>query len=488
MYCLSEVSIPGETSQGSAGFDKSELVCQMEFDKLLFLQCRLTGAAHLARDTDFPELALTDALQAASDSVKQLILWSVGPRSEHQFLGDIAPQLKLPTTDDGQVNWAAFSVLCRQSPLPDKVLQDTVLPFLKHTLGGVRQATLDVLSHQLDSSYDILKIYMAPLLKDGNFWVGSATCEALNRHSPVSDTLLKEEVLPLLKSNNVDIRWTAVELRGAEPSLSDNILMGLTPLLQSTECSVRWTALGVLHRYPTLIREIRKVILPLLKGDNAFNIAALDGQSLFHDEGIRSEVATLLIQEPTQRTILKVLACQPELPDEYLAENIVRLLETEARDAAVDVLLRQESLRAKTEQAVLRLLGNKVERVRYVTPRALGGRSSLSDRGVQIVASMLLDKDKWVQFVAEHIILRQSALPEGLLKGGILPLLTGEVARLRTTAALILRNQSGLSSNILQGILSWLDDKNRSDYKGSAIREAALIALQGPINLDQQHP
>ena len=347
MHCLSEVT----------GYISTRTAIEQRLSKWLLFECESRRTALLAREAEFPQCALKNALCEGSEDIKTTILLSITSRAtisesiikliaswlDHQSpnlrsaaAGVLRSRPDLPEEilqalaarlgdEHEDVRWNAVDVLGGQSDLPEELLQ-AVAARLGDKNG--RWAAIRVLRGRSDLSVEIVQT-VAARLEDEDEDVRRATVRVLGGRSTLPEKLL-QAVAERLGDEGDDVRKTALETLNGRSDLPEEILQAVEARLGDEDHSIRWNAVKVLRGQSVLPEKILQAVAARL-GDEGENIRrnaveVLGGRSDLPEEILQSVAARLGDENPSvRRYAVDVLGGRSDLPEEILQAVAARL-------------------------------------------------------------------------------------------------------------------------------------------------------------------
>ena len=210
MHCLSEV--PSSTNL----LIRPQLETKLK--RWLLFECSIAGDVFLAREAEFPERPLRDALEAGS-----------GPE-----------MLRI------------LEALYYRSYLPYTLIK-TLENLLKDTNEGIRRAAARALGEQ-PSLPDSTITALVGLLQGGEIFVRYAAAHALGKQSSLPDSTIAA-LVGLLQDSEGDVRRAAADALGRQSSLPDSAIAALVGLLQDSKGDVRYAATDALGKQSRQIME-----------------------------------------------------------------------------------------------------------------------------------------------------------------------------------------------------------------------------------------
>ncbi|KAK7428296.1 hypothetical protein QQZ08_005193 [Neonectria magnoliae] len=455
MHCLSEVS---------TDMTLREPLERKLMEWLLF-ECTFQQTAYLARDMEFPEQALHDALREGSDDARTYILWVLKRR----------PTIP-PSVNELALSWLTYDTSSQ--------LKKEVCILLQSSRKDLTSDALGVVVQQLD---------------DKNSGILEQALKVLQKQSSLPDEFLPGVVQQLHNTERY-ITKLALEVLKKQSSLPDETLAIIVQQLEDEDLNVQRTALEVLQKYPSFLNKIRMDTVQQLNDEHSDNReAALRTWSRLTSSDESLPVVVQWLDDEAsgvQRAALEVLQEQPSLSDEILMAVFQRLDDEDSgvQQAALGVLKGQSSLSDEilmaVEQlslsdeilmAVVQRLDDEDLGVQQAALGVLKGQSSLSDEILMAVVQRLDDEDLGVREAALWVLRKQSSLSDEILMA-VFQRLNDKASRVREAALWVLRKQSSLSDEILMAVVQRLNDK------ASGVREAALWVLQEQSSLSDGLP
>ena len=226
---------------------------------------------------------------------------------------------------------------------------------------------------------------------------------------------------------NSHVRLAAIETLSCQSSLPDNIFQALVSGSNDC-CSVVWqSATEALGRQLSLPDNNMQAMVSRLHDGNSF-------------ERMRA---------------IEDLGRQPSLPNDILQILVSKFYDggSVIREIAIQLLRRQSSLPDNSLQALISRLDDSNFLTRQAAIQALGRQSSL--RGIELIS---IDHRQFlVRQAAIKTLGQQPSLPDNILQALVSRLDDGD-SDIRGAAIGALDRQSSLPDNILQNLISQLDD------------------------------
>ncbi|KAF1733672.1 Protein NLRC3 [Beauveria bassiana] len=473
MHCLSEIS---------SSLPMREMLGK-RLAQWLLLESTFNKTALLAREVEFPELALKTSLLEESTDVQIRILRSLGNRASipPSIIEQVAARL-----DDGDwiVRGAAVEALGGRSELPEAVLK-VVAARLDDGKKGVRRAAVEALVGRSELPEAVLKA-VAARLDDGDWYMRHTAVEALGGQSELPEAVLTAVAARLDDEDN-DVRRVAVEALGRRSELPEAVLMAVAARLNDVEWDVQHAAAEALRGRSELPEAAR-----LDDGDDA--VKALGGRPELAEAVLMTAAARLNHDDWLVRgAAVEALGRQSELPEAVLTAVAAQLNHADWRvqGAAVKALGRRSELPDAVLIAVAARLDDGDENVQGAAVEALCGRSGLPDAVLMAVAAQL-DHANWrVRGVAIETLCRLSELPEAVLMA-VAARLDHDDWLVRGAAVEALCGRSELPDAVLMAVAARLDDGDEN-VQGAAIEalggrselpDALLMALAARLDND----
>ncbi|KAK7414261.1 hypothetical protein QQX98_006858 [Neonectria punicea] len=440
MHCLSEVSTDMTLRQP----------LERKLTEWLLFECTFQRTAHLARDMEFPEQALHDALQDGPDDAKIIILQALKRR----------PTIPL------SVNELALSWLTHDT---SSQLKRQVCILLQSSRKDLTSDALEVVVQQLD---------------DKDSGILQAALRVLQKQSSLSDEFLPD-VVQQLDNTERDIIAVALKILKKPSSLPDETLAIIVKQLEHESLNVQEVALEVLRMYPDLLNKIHMDTGQRLNDENPDNReAALRMWSRLRSSDESLPVVVQRLDDEAsgvRKAALGVLKNQSSLSDEILLAIVQRLddEDSDVRDAALEVLQNKSSLSDEILLSVVQRLNDKDSDVRWAALRVLQNKSSLSDEILPAMVQRLNDEDSDVRDAALEVLQNKSSLSDEILLA-VVQRLDNEDSDVRWAVLRVLQNKSSLSDEILLAIVQWLDDEDLD------VRWAALRVLRNKSSLSNE--
>ncbi|KAH8890026.1 hypothetical protein GQ53DRAFT_794983 [Thozetella sp. PMI_491] len=468
MHCLSEVST--EMSNRKS--------LEWKLSQWLLFECSFRRSARLAREAEFPEQALYDALQVCSDDVKKVILrWLQGrPTIPSSIIELAASWLK---HENVGVRRAATDALQGQSSLPEAVLT-AIAARLEDRDRYVRQAAADALQGQSNLPEAVVTAIAARLEHEDRY-VRRAAADALQGQSNLPEAVVTA-IAGRLDHEDRYVRRAAADALQSQSSLPEAVVTAIAARLEDKDPDVRQAAADALQGQSNLPEAVLTAIAARLEHKEWYvrraAADALQGQSNLPEAVVTAIAGRLEDQDWYVRlAAAAALRGQSNLLEAVVTAIAGRLEHKEwyVRQAAADAFRGQSNLPEAIVTAIAGRLEDEDRDVREAATDALRSQSNLPEAALTAIASRLEDEDRYVRRAAADALRDQSNLPEAVL--------TAIAARLehnnREAATDALRGQSNLPEAVLTAIAARLEHDNRG------VRRAAADALRGQSNLPE---
>ncbi|PWI64077.1 hypothetical protein PCL_00009 [Purpureocillium lilacinum] len=456
MHCLSEVSTENKAVRLRL---EDELKLEERLRLWLLFECTFHHKSHLAREVEFPEQALRNALREGSDDVRTIIIESlqgrgVIPASINELVlswlhGDASQRLK---------NSVLNALGSCRTVLSDKSLVAVVQRPNDYD-GDVRRATVKVLEKR-------------PRLSNDNKSAGRATVEELGKRPSLSDLSLAA-VVQRLNDDNSYVRRAAVEVLGKQKSLSGESLAAVAQRLNDDKGYVRTTAVEVLGKHQSLSNECLAAVVQRLNDDKGY-VRRAAVEDLGKQKSLSGEILAAVLpllnadNRYVRRVAVEVLEKQPNLSDWSLATVARRLNDNDehVRRAAVEVLGKRPSLSEEIVVAVRQRLTDNNKDARRTAVEVLGKRPSLSNESLEAVMQRLNDDDEHVRRAAVEVLGKRPSLSDECL-AAVVRRLDDYDGRVVRAVVEVLERQLSLSDQILAVMVQRLKVIDYDKYMGS---------------------
>jgi HEAT repeat protein len=379
------------------------------------------------------------------------------------------------TGNRGHVKWLVLKVLDKQLILPLNII-NLLLSLLvnKERSAHRRSIVANILGKQSmmpQRAFDDL----VELLQDKDKEIRSAAASVLGKQSMLPQKIL-EGLVTLLKDEDEGVRAAAGSALG--DSLPEEILGQLIKLLQDRKVYLQ--AASVLRQQATLPQTIVNSLLHLFITDKNVEIRGeiaylLRQHSTLSQETLSRLVDLLqdLLNDPWgQSEVAHILCNQSPLPKK-IVERLASLLQNEDKLAYCVIIALSKEL-ALPQEVVNRLVSlwqDGTGGVRSVATDALSNQSVLPQEIINRFVSVLQNEEGGIKSDRAKVLSGQSAsvLPIETLKCFV-DLLQDPEPLIRYRASRALGNQSMLPQNIVDRLLSLLQDKENVEARHWAVR------------------
>ncbi|KAK4087877.1 hypothetical protein Purlil1_7635 [Purpureocillium lilacinum] len=471
MHCLSEVSTENKAVRLRL---EDELKLEERLRLWLLFECTFHHKSHLAREVQFPEQALRNALREGSDDVRAIIIESlegrgVIPASINELVlswlhGDASQRLKnsvlnaLGSCRTVLSDKSLVAAVQRPNDYHGDVRRATVKvlekrPRLSNDKKSARRATVEELGKRPSLS-DLSLAAVAQRLNDDKGYVRTTAVEVLGKQPSLSNESL-EAVMQWLNDDNRYARRAAVEVLGKRPSLSDESLAAVVQRLNDYDEHVRRAAVKVLGKRPSLSTECLAAVVQGLDDYDGRVVRAvvevLERQLSLSDQILAVMVQRLKVIDYDNMGSPIVRVLRRSLSDKSFTEVMQRLNDDlDARRAAVEVLKKQRSLSNGSLAVVMQQLSDNSKDARRAAMEVLGKQRDLSNENLVAVVQRLNDHDGDVRRDAVEVLGKQPSLSNETLAAVAWLLDSGSGGDL---AERELRKHKAFYSNLLSGPL-----------------------------------
>ncbi|KAI1740209.1 armadillo-type protein [Xylaria scruposa] len=497
MHCLSEVNA-SENLRIRSDLEK-------RLSRWLLFECDLTRRPLLAKENEFPDTALREALREGSYSQKFRILRSLDHPARY-LSGAIVTDLEgLLKSEYYGVRYTIFGILKNQSNLPGSTL-DYLLMLLKKP----QQERTPKLNNQLvmiaeaiGSQSDLPKEIIAKLVelvRGNDAAVRISAAAALKYRSDLGDENIKSLIvllevmgtsqgIPEDDSNRERVRDDITKAVTKISNFPLEALEVLEKLLESTDNSARKNAILILARKPNLSE---KTIAAFIKISQEYYTATakVAFQALMKHTNLPSNAIEALVRllqtTPCHRPLnaASILAHQSNLSLETKAALKVLTGDSNARIrySAAYALKEESSLSQQTVEALLQGLKNDNHLDCVID--ALSKQSNTSEQTFTALVALLKNADVKISKNASNVLQKQPNLSESA-RETLVELLEDGDSNLRDHAAQVLRIQSSLSQKTIENLLLLLKNKN-VETRAAALESLGTQTLRNQSQLSKE--
>ncbi|KAI0545318.1 hypothetical protein F4679DRAFT_561655 [Xylaria curta] len=513
MHCLSEVNASEDLRI------RSEL--EKRLSRWLLFECGLTRFPLLAKENEFPDAALWEALREGSYSRKLFILKSLDHPT--RFLsGEILTNLEgLLKCENFEVEYHALKILKSRSNLPGSTL-NCLLMLLKELKELLKELLKDprkepqlekrrVLNRQLLMTTEAIgnqstlpKETIATLVKwvrGNNPTTRSVAAEALRYRSDLGDENINSLVVSLgetgtgqwVAEDGSDVQDDIAKAMYKISSFPPKAIETLEKLLASTDRKTRYIAALFLAKESNLSEKIVAAFIRVLQEESRINsiytVDSIVSMALTKHANLPSEAVEALVRllqfAPwrTRHYAATILAHQSNLSLEtkialkVLTEDSSALI----RYTAALALKEQSSLSQQTVEALLQELEDNDHGHLYYAIEALSNQSNTSQQTITALVALLKNADVRTSQNATEVLKMQPNLLEST-RGTLVELLKDRNSNLRNHAAEILGEQSDLSQKTIDTLLLLLKN-NSSGTRAAAVQVLCAVVPRNQLQL-----
>lgn len=499
IHCLSEMTLPKVPK-----FQKLSQQLECEAKQWLVLELGMTDFSPLAREMEFPDKILAEALEAfpemetrlyesirlrpvvslaveehiascLGDAKKdrrgalQVIVHAGGSTSE-KVIRAVVNLLK-DARDDNILCKLAVAVLSKQSALPQDVFQ-AIVRLATGPDKNIRRYVLWVLQKETTLPQDVFQS-LVDLLKDGSYF---EVFQALGTQSALpQDACVVKALASLLKDPVNEVRRRAVWALGIWriTALPQYVVQALGNLLHDSDNYVCLHAVSALYKHSCLSQDVLEVLMKMLQSpDDRVLLSSAEVEDTEKSrKDLLKEVAAVLLSRAAPsdevfQAVIDLLKNGPEITQQSIAGSLshsgvsttqVIQMMTHAKDHP-DAVVRMEAARAMERRmpygqalpeelslAFEYLLKDSVKSVRIAALFALKHRRGPWHPGLQeelakVAVDLLTDSE-------QDVNVRHRALFHGV-------------------------QLVGLSEEVFQAVANLLEDPNTD------IRQAAILSLR----------